>query len=205
VASGIGTSAIQLARETGCRMIGVDLSPANVAAAAHAAVHVGLSDRVTFVEGDAEALPLVDDSADGALCECALCTFPDKPAAARELVRVLRPGARLALSDVTAHPARLPHELTTVPAWVACIADARPLEEIAALLGTAGFEVESSSRHDEALTALLERIQARLQVLAMAGLVARPRGDTASSLIGRAREAIADGALGYCSIVARRT
>lgn len=200
VASGPGTSALQIARETGCAVVGVDLSPASVAAAARAAEAAGLDGRVCFVEGDAEALPLPDGSADGALCECALCTFPGKEAAASELARVLRPGARLALSDVTADPRRLPAELRTLEAWVACLADARPLDEVAALLSGAGFEIEATERHDGALGELLERVEARLRAAALLGFAAE-RG---RPLVAAARRALDDGALGYGVVIARR-
>lgn len=186
-------------------MVGVDLSPTSVAAAARAANDVGLIERVRFLQGDAEALPLPDASMDGALCECALCTFPDKEAAARELVLVLRPGGRLALADMTAELARLPPELTGLQAWIACIADARLLAELAALLGGAGLIVEQAERHDEALERLLERIDERLRVARLLGAafvdgaVARGR-----YLVAAAQAALARGDLGYGLIVARR-
>ena len=94
VASGLGASALQLARELGCNVVGIELSPSNVVAATDAAAAAGLSGQVHFVVGDAEALPLEAASVDGALCECALCTFPDKQTSAVELARVLRPSAR---------------------------------------------------------------------------------------------------------------
>lgn len=205
VASGRGMSGLQLARETGADAIGVELSPTNVAAANEAALEAGLDDRVRFLQGDAEALPLTEATADGALCECALCTFPDKDAAARELARVLRPSARLALSDVTADPARLPHELTDLQAWIACIADARPLAELAALLGRAGFLIERAEPRDHALERLLKRVDGRLRA---ATLVAMPSlADVVSrghELVSAARAALGDGNLGYGVIVARR-
>jgi len=204
VASGPGTSALLLARETGATVIGVDLSPVNVAEAALAAEAARLADRVSFVCGDAEALPLDDASVDGVLCECALCTFPDKPAAVRELARVLRPGGRLALSDMTGEPARLPEQLRTVQAWVACIADVRPLDDVAALLGREGFAVDPPQRHDDALAALLDRVEARLQVLAMAGIATAGEVEQGSSLVALARAAVAAGTLGYGSVSATR-
>lgn len=204
VASGPGTSALLLARETRATVTGVDLSPANVAEATLAAESVGLVGRVSFRCGDAEALPLEDASVDGALCECALCTFPDKPAAARELARVLRSGGRLALSDMTADPARLPEELTGLQAWVACIADARPLDEVAALLSAAGFDVDVPVRHDEALLALLDRVESRLRVLAMAGVASPAEVERGAALAAAARDAVAEGALGYGSVTATR-
>jgi hypothetical protein len=201
VASGQGTSALQLARETGCDVIGVDLSLTGVAAAQSAAARAGLGERARFVVGDAEALPLPEASVDGALCECALCTFPDKPAAARELARVLKPGARLALSDVTAEPERLPEELRKLPAWVACIGGARPLEEIASLLTAGGFVIEQTERHDRALAELLEQVEVRLRA---ARLLLGDGLEQAFSLLALARDAAEHGALGYASVVARR-
>jgi arsenite methyltransferase len=201
VASGPGTSALQLAQETGCDVIGIDLSLESVAAAAAAAAAAGLAGRVHFVEGDAEALPLPDASTDGALCECALCTFPGKEAATAELARVLKPGARLALSDVTADPGRLPAEVTSLAGWVACVADARPLEEIADLLAGAGLTVEATERHDGALAELLERVEARLR---LARLLLDGGVERGLELVGAARAALAAGTLGYGVVIARR-
>ena len=203
VASGPGASALQLARETGCVVVGVDYSAESVEAATLAAADLGA--RVRFVVGDAEALPLADASVDGVLCECALCTFPDKAAAVREIARVLRPGARVALSDMTAERERLPAELTSLAAWVACVADARPLAEIASLLGEAGLLVESVEARDETLAALLDRVTARLRVARMtrselvAGAV-----DQGELIVAAARRALDEGALGYGIVVARK-
>jgi len=205
VASGPGTSALQIASETGCDVIGVDLSADSVAAATRAAVTAGLSERVRFVQGDAEALPLADESADGALCECALCTFPDKAMAARQFARVLRPGARVAISDITALPDELPPQLTSLHAWVACIADARPLDEIASLLQDGGLIVETTERHDGELETMLDRIDARLKAARLLG--AGLFGDGLSSgqeLVAAAQDALVRGLLGYAVVVARR-
>lgn len=208
VACGPGASTIQLVRETGCRAVGVDLSAESVAAARTAATAAGFGDRASFVVGDAEALPLADGSLDGALCECAFCTFPDKPAAAAELARVLRPGGRLALSDVVADRTALPSELRTLEGWVACLADARRLEELATILESAGLTVEATRRHDDALRELLDRVDGRLRAArvlagalpgALQGGVERGLG-----MVVAAREALADGFLGYASLVARR-
>jgi SAM-dependent methyltransferase len=191
VGCGPGTSALQLAREAGCAVIGIDLVPPADSE----------DPRVRFISGDAEALPLDDASVDGALCECALCTFPDKHRAITELARVLRPGARLALSDLTARPAELPESLSSLRAWVACVADARPLDQIAELLERAGLVVEETEAHDDALRALLDRIEARLQVGAMLAVDAAAQ---ARLLLAEVRGALESGALGYGVVIARR-
>lgn len=208
VACGPGASSLQLARQAGCGVIGIDLSSESLAIARAAAADAALDGRVSFVEGDAEALPLDDASVDGALCECALCTFPDKPAAAAELARVLRPGARLALSDVTSEPERLPASLRGLDAWIACLGDARPLDELAALLEGAGLAVERAERRDGALGTLLERIDSRLRLARLAGRGTgeelRAQAGRGLELVAAARAALADGALGYGLLVARK-
>ncbi|MGH7557541.1 MAG: class I SAM-dependent methyltransferase, partial [Gemmatimonadota bacterium] len=89
VACGLGASSLQLAREAGCRVVGIDLSPESVEAAQRSAEDEALDGSLSFLVGDAEALPLEDASLDGVLCEWSLCTFPDKRAATAELSRVL--------------------------------------------------------------------------------------------------------------------
>ncbi len=208
VACGSGASGLQAAAQAGCDVVGIDLAATNVELARTAADAAGLAGRARFIRGDAEALPLDDASVDGVLCECALCTFPDKSAAAREFARVLRPGAVLALSDMTAEPDRLPGELRSLAAWIACIGDARPLTEVADLLSGHGLVVTRRERHDGALRALVERAEARLRLARslrssiptdLAGSVER-----GLAIAAAAHKAIASGALGYGVVIARR-
>lgn len=204
VASGPGTSALQVARDTGCDVIGVDLARANVAAATQAAAKARLSGRVRFIHGDAEALPLEEGVADGVLCECALCTFPDKPIAARQFTRVLRRGGRVAISDITACHDGLPPALTSMQAWVACIADARPLDEIASLLEDGGLIVDTTERHDQALVEMLDRIDARLKVARLLRPALGAGVTRARELVAAAKDSAAHGVLGYGVVIARR-
>jgi arsenite methyltransferase len=206
VACGLGSSSLQLAREAGCRVVGIDLSTESVEAARRAAEEVALDDSVRFLVGDAEALPLEDASVDGVLCECSLCTFPDKRAAAAELARVLRPGGRLALSDMTADPERLPASLRSLEAWIACLADARPLPVLVELVREAGLVVETVERHDDALAQLLDRVDARLRLarVALADGGDSALADRGLELLADARESLDRGVLGYAFVGARR-
>jgi ubiquinone/menaquinone biosynthesis C-methylase UbiE len=142
------------------------------------------------------------------VCECALGTFPDKATAAREMARVLRPGGRVGISDITADPPRLPAELTGIAAWVACVADARPVTEYQRLLQEAGLRVTQVEHHPHALDRMIRQISARLELLKM---IARPRLDElgvdltrAGPVLDAARSAVRDGALDYMLIVAEK-
>jgi arsenite methyltransferase len=160
-ASGKGASALVLAQRFGCAVIGVDLSARNVECAAAEAGRLGLADRLRFKVGDAEQLPLDVASVDAIICECAFCTFPDKPRAAQEFVRVLKPGGRVGLSDIT-RAVGPPGELADLMAWIACLADARPAVSYAAWLTDAGLTNVTVESHDHVLLEMIRSIGGRL-------------------------------------------
>ncbi|WP_282695986.1 methyltransferase domain-containing protein [Streptomyces sp. CC208A] len=208
VASGRGTTALLLADAYGCEVDGVDYAPANTALAQGAAQAAGLADRARFTTGDAERLPYPDGVFDAVVCECALCTFPDKSRAASEFARVLRPGGRLGLTDVTADADRLPPGLTGLGARIACVADARPLRRYAEILAAAGLRTERTERHDGAMLRMIDQIEARLNLLRMTAptrLAATGLDpDAAPAVLRAARTAVTDGVLGYALLVAVR-
>jgi ubiquinone/menaquinone biosynthesis C-methylase UbiE len=208
VAAGPGTSAIHLAQRFGCRVTGVDLSETIVTAAREAAAQAGVTALTHFVAGDAERLPFPDASFDAVICECAFCTFPDKPSAAAEFARVLRPGGRVGLSDITRN-GPLPAALDGLLAWIACIADAQPLADYDAYLESAGFRVDHVEPHDEALRAMVQQIRGKLMGLEL--LVGLRKLDLPDVDLGQARamarsaaEAVQAGALGYALFVGTR-
>ncbi|MEV0962784.1 methyltransferase domain-containing protein [Streptomyces sp. NPDC049910] len=206
VASGRGTSALLLAGVYGVRVDGVDYSAANTALAQGAAQAAGFAERTGFVTGDAEHLPYDDGVFDAVLCECALCTFPDKARAAAEFARVLRPGGRIGITDVTAAPDRLPPELRSVGARIACVADARPLTAYAAVLAGAGLRTVTTERHDAAMLRMIDQIEARLNLLRITSPArladAGVDPGAAPAVLGAARAAVARGALGYALLTA---
>lgn len=101
IAAGPGASARLLASDYGVAVDGVDISEINVKRAQAAVAQTGLTERVRFHLGDAESVPLPDDTFDALVCECAFCTFPDKNAAAQQFARILRPGGLAGITDVT--------------------------------------------------------------------------------------------------------
>jgi SAM-dependent methyltransferase len=98
VATGTGNAAIAAAR-CGCQVSGVDYVEALLERGRERAAAEGLS--VTFIEGDAEALPFPDDSFDAVLSCVGVMFTPDDEQAAAELVRVCRPGGTIALANWT--------------------------------------------------------------------------------------------------------
>lgn len=162
VASGNGASAFYIAERFGCRVLGIDYGTRNAESSNAAARDKGVAERVRFEQGDAERLPVEDASFDAIVCECAFCTFPNKESAAREFSRVLRRGGGIGMSDLTRRY-ELPPELTDLLAWVACIADAQPIERYALYLQSAGLRVDCTEEHAEALEEMVN--QARLRLL----------------------------------------
>lgn len=208
VASGSGASALLAAGEMGASAVGVEYGADAVREARKVADAAGLGRRVSFVQGDAEALPVDASSFDVALCECSLCTFPDQERAMAELHRALRPGGRLALSDVVVEEERLPEQLRGGLATIACVGAALPARGYERLLAEAGFEsVQVESRPEDAAR-LAERVEERLRgarLLGFGSLADLPLSvEEALAAIGAAREAISDGALGYAIFSAVR-
>jgi SAM-dependent methyltransferase len=206
VASGIGTTALLLAVEHDVEVVGIDLGDEQVAKARTRAESARLVGRVSFEVGDAEQLPVDDASFDAAVCECAFCTFPNKATAAAELTRVLRPGGRVGITDVWLDPDRLDPDLAGLAGRIACLADARPIVEVRAILEAAGLVVEHVERHDQALLATIEQVENRLRALRMIDLpVLRPfnlrRG---IDIARRAADVVRCGDAGYMLIIATK-
>lgn len=208
VAAGPGATARLLAAEYGVTVDGVDLSESTVERARSATEKAGLLGRVLFHHGDAERLPLPDAVADAVVCECAFCTFPDKATAAVESARVLRPGGRVGITDVTVTEHGLPAELTMLAAWVACIADARPIAGYTDILAAAGLATVYVEEHDDALVRMIEQIEARLTVLRMTAADRLSEAgvdvDAVLRYTALARRAVADGLIGYRLLVAEK-
>jgi ubiquinone/menaquinone biosynthesis C-methylase UbiE len=161
VASGQGTSAIRLAQRFGCMVLGIDYSHEAVNKAIQAASTAGVSHLVSFQQGDSEHLPVPDETLDAVICECAFCTFPDKQTAASEFRRVLKLGGRVGLSDLTRR-GNVPEDLQGLLAWIACIADAQPVDGYIRYLLDAGLTINTVEQHDDALANMVQKIQGKL-------------------------------------------
>jgi cyclopropane fatty-acyl-phospholipid synthase-like methyltransferase len=100
IACGSGGPACYVARDTGCRLTGVDNNAEGVRNAEALAQQLGIAARTTFIEADANRpLPFADREFDTLLCIDALNHLRDRPAVLREWARVLRTGGRMAFTD----------------------------------------------------------------------------------------------------------
>ena len=123
--------------ETG-HVIGVDMTPEMVEKARENA-RENETDHVEFRLGEIEHLPVADATVDVVISNCVVNLSPDKPRVFREAHRVLRPGGRLAISDVVL-TADVPVEVRADPESVAsCVAGASGIERLDAMLRDAGF------------------------------------------------------------------
>jgi SAM-dependent methyltransferase len=138
--SGAGFDCFLAAREVGesGRVLGVDMTPAMVEKARENATENDAG-TVEFRLGEIEHLPVADGTVDVVISNCVINLSPDKPQVFREAYRALRPGGRLAVSDVV-RTAEIPTELRADPDSVsACVAGAATVDELESMLAGVGF------------------------------------------------------------------
>lgn len=212
---GLGASARVAADDFGLQVEAVDASR-EVISRAQAR---GPGGRVRWLVADLLDLPHPDASFDGVLAECVLSTLPRGQALA-EMRRVLGPGGRLVLSDVEVHGAPIPALAEHgILGTALCVTDAWREGELDERLGAAGFIVEQRRDRTASILALVDRVEARVT---MAAVAARDMGLDLATLVGAAgvggslpsvaairavaddvRAAVARGDLRYVTVVGR--
>lgn len=120
------------------RVIGVDMTPEMIAKARRNAAAIG-AENVEFRLAEIERLPVADSRIDVVISNCVINLSPEKPAVFREVFRVLKPGGRLAISDIVA-TRPLPPEIRSDPSLLCgCIGGAADVQTLKMMLQQTGF------------------------------------------------------------------
>jgi SAM-dependent methyltransferase len=138
--SGGGIDCFLAARKVGetGRVIGVDMTPAMIDRARRNQAKVGAG-NVEFRLGEIEHLPVADSSVDVVISNCVINLSPDKEQVFREVYRVLRPGGRLAVSDIVTDGPLPDVVKQDLAAWAGCVAGALDVADYVAAIEAAGF------------------------------------------------------------------
>jgi SAM-dependent methyltransferase len=144
VGCGVGIGPVFLAKEFGCHVTGVDITPRMIGQAEKRAGRHGVRDLVAFAISDLHDLPFTDTCFDSAMAESVLTFSPDKAAVLEELARVVRPGGMIAFTeaiwvrvppenkrDFMARASGMPEGILTHEEWQE-ILSASPLQDIVA-------------------------------------------------------------------------
>ena len=139
--SGAGVDCFLASKKVGPKghVIGVDMTPEMVSKARENARKGGYS-NVEFRLGEIEHLPVADGSVDVVVSNCVINLAPDKGSVYREAFRVLRPGGRLAVSDVVATRPISERDRADPSLWSSCSSGALGVRRVRSLLRQAGFE-----------------------------------------------------------------
>jgi SAM-dependent methyltransferase len=147
--SGSGTDAFcaaVLAGPTG-RSVGVDFTDAQLAKASRLRNAAGLS-QAMFVDARIEDLPFADDRFDVVMSNGVINLAPHKGLVFAEAARVLRPGGRLAITDIVSGRELKERTRRNVELWAACIAGAIPRDTYVRAIEAEGFEIQEIRRND---------------------------------------------------------
>jgi len=148
--SGGGFDCFLAAKQVGedGHVIGVDMTPEMVSKARENSERAGYN-NIEFRLGEMENLPVADESVDVVISNCVINLSPDKPRVYSEVFRVLKPGGRVAMSDMVSR-APIPDDIQRdIALYVGCIAGASFVDDLKNLLNHAGFQEISIRFRDE--------------------------------------------------------
>ena len=130
------------------RVIGVDMTEAQLRKAERLRAEHGIA-NASFVAGFAEALPVEDDAVDVVISNGVINLAPDKAGVFREVARVLRPGGRMAISDIVTERQLTDDIVCNSSLWAACIGGAAQRDAYVGMIEDAGMRVETVRENPE--------------------------------------------------------
>src|SRR5271157_5721513 len=138
--SGGGIDVFLASKKVGPRgkVVGLDMTPEMIQRATENSRRAGLN-NVEFKLGEVERMPMGDESVDVIISNCVICLSPDKERVFNEMLRVLRPGGRLAIADEVAVRPFAPEEKADSAKWCSCITGAITEAEYRSTLTRVGF------------------------------------------------------------------
>jgi SAM-dependent methyltransferase len=138
--SGGGIDCFLAAQKVGAsgHVIGVDMTPAMIEKAERNKAKLGVT-HVEFRQGQIEALPVASNTVDVIISNCVINLSPDKTAVFREAYRVLKPGGKIAVSDMVTQGRFSPQERADMAAWSGCITGAEDVADYVAAMKAAGL------------------------------------------------------------------
>jgi SAM-dependent methyltransferase len=162
--SGAGADVLISARRVGPtgKAVGLDMTDEMLDLARKNAAEAGI-ENVEFVKGYIEELPLEDDTIDVVISNCVINLSADKPRVLKEVGRVLKPGGRVAVSDVVADPDMDAKTRADMQQWTGCIAGALTRAQFEQALKDAGLidvEITETHRvHEHASSAIIRAVK----------------------------------------------
>jgi arsenite methyltransferase len=139
--SGAGLDVLLSARRVGPRghAYGLDMTDEMLALANENKTRAGI-ENATFLKGTIEAIPLPPAAVDVVISNCVINLAPDKTAVLKEAFRVLKPGGRLAVSDMVEVEPLPPQVKSAMDAWAGCVAGTIPVNAYRSAVTDAGFK-----------------------------------------------------------------
>ena len=143
VGCGDGSTAVYLAENCGCKVVGVDLESSMLSVARQRAASEGSLRGLVFCSSDAGNLPFCAQRFDFIWCESTFSTLADKPRAIHEFRRILRPGGRLILLDFVLGR-RVDPKLQKSMSFLPCLGRTKTMQDYVELFEGFGFEITLS-------------------------------------------------------------
>lgn len=150
VASGTGATALSIAKNFECSVVGIDLSKKLVKKSKSKISWSFIYEKLEFLTGDAETLPFKDSSFNVVLCECAFNLFPDKKRVLGEIYRVLKSGGKFLLADFVLKRELSEHQRNEF-SFAFCIAGAERSEKLLRWIKEANFTDTYIEDHSDKL------------------------------------------------------